>query len=99
MPAYGRCFAVPKIYANRAEGVVKMLETPVECNSCNMVVPFANDVLLLGSKPYNHPLFMASYVKEQKVNYILVDGGSAINIMPKSMMHALGYIIEELLKS
>jgi len=42
---------------------------------------------------------MASYIKEQKVDRILVYEGSAINIMPKSIMHDLGITIEELLKS
>ena len=38
---------------------------------------------------------MTGYVKEQKVNCILVDGGSAINVMPKSTMHDLGITMEE----
>jgi len=39
---------------------------------------------------------MTGYLKEQKVDLILVDGGSAVNIMPKSIMHDLGITIEEL---
>jgi len=44
-------------------------------------------------------MFVAGYIKEQKVEHILVDGGSAINIMPKSTMHDLGITIKDLSKS
>jgi len=42
---------------------------------------------------------VAGYIKEQKVDCILVNGGSAINIMPKSTMCELGITIEEHSKS
>jgi len=64
-----------------------------------MVITFTDDDLLLVSKPHNRPLFVANYIKEQKVNRILVDGELAANIMPKSIMHDLGITIEELSKS
>jgi len=38
-------------------------------------------------------------IREQKFNLILMDGGLAINIMPKSIMHDLGIMVEELPKS
>jgi len=40
---------------------------------------------------------MAGYIKEQKVDRILVDAGSGV-IMPKSIMHKLGITVEELSK-
>jgi len=89
----------PEIYAERVKVVIEMSETPVQCASCNMVVTFKDDDLLPGSKPHNRPLFVAGYIKEQKVDRILIDGGSAINIMPKSTMHDLGITIEEHSKS
>jgi len=55
-----------------------------------MAVTFTNDDLLLGSDPHNRSLFMVGYIREQKVNRILMDGGSATNIMPKSTMHDVG---------
>jgi len=42
---------------------------------------------------------MTGYVRQQKVDRILVDGGSVVNIMPKTTMHAQGIAIEELSKS
>jgi len=53
----------------------------------------------LGSKPHNRPLFVIGYIMEQKVKYILVDRGSAVNIMPKSTMNDLSITVEELSKS
>jgi len=61
-----------------------------------MVVTFTDDDLLLGSKPHNRPLFVAGYVKEQKVDR---NRGSSVNIMPECTMHDLGITIKELSKS
>jgi len=64
-----------------------------------MVVTFTDDDILLGSTPHNRLLFVAGYVKEQKVDRILVNRGSAVNIMPKCTMHELGITIKEFSKS
>ena len=42
---------------------------------------FTNDDRLLGSKIHNRPLFVTGYIREQEVNRILIDGGSAVNIL------------------
>ena len=42
---------------------------------------------------------MTGYIKDQKVDRILINKGLAINIMPKSIMQDLGITIEELSKS
>jgi len=62
-------FQHPEIYGERVKSVVKMSETPVQCASCNMVVTLTDDDLQLSSKPHNRLLFMAGYIKEQKVDY------------------------------
>jgi len=54
---------------------------------------------LLRFKPHNCPLFVTGYIRGEKVKRILIDGGSAINIMPKSTMNDLGVAVGELLKS
>ncbi|KAM2661012.1 hypothetical protein EV2_023369 [Malus domestica] len=59
-------------------------------------IHFTDEDLLLGSKPHNRPLFVSGYVREHKVNRMLVDGGSAINIMPKSTMTTIGIKADEL---
>ncbi|KAK4381161.1 hypothetical protein Sango_2995100 [Sesamum angolense] len=55
--------------------------------------------LLLGSKPHNRPLFVAGYAREQNVNRILIDGGSAVNILPLRTLKELGIPIDELSNS
>ncbi|KAM1666585.1 hypothetical protein ACFX2K_046163 [Malus domestica] len=72
---------------------------PHECATCCAIedaIHFTDEDLLLGSKPHNRPLFVSGYVREHKVNRMLVDGGSAINIMPKSTMTTIGIKADEL---
>ncbi|KAM1626347.1 hypothetical protein TB2_014417 [Malus domestica] len=66
---------------------------PHECATCCAIedaIHFTDENLLLGSKPHNRPIFVFGYVREHKVNRMLVDDGSAINIMPKSTMTTIG---------
>ncbi|KAA0051454.1 ty3-gypsy retrotransposon protein [Cucumis melo var. makuwa] len=49
-----------------------------------MSIDFSDEDLLLGSKLHNRPLYVSGYVREQRVDRILVDNGSAVNIMSKS---------------
>ena len=88
----------PEFYADEVKDVGALTKGFVQCFSCNTAVTFTDDDLLLGSKLHNHPLFVTGYIWEQKVRRIPVDGGSAINIMPKSTMNDLGVTVEELYK-
>ncbi|KAM2374308.1 hypothetical protein ACFXTH_043238 [Malus domestica] len=72
---------------------------PHECATCcatEDAIHFTDEDLLLGSKAHNRPLFISGYVREHKVSRMLVDGGSAINIMPKSTMTTIGIKVDEL---
>ncbi|KAI3453509.1 hypothetical protein Pfo_010172 [Paulownia fortunei] len=42
------------------------------------------------------PLFIIGYTHEQKVNRILIDGGSAVNILPLRTLKKLGIFMDEL---
>jgi len=88
-----------EIYAEKVKGAVEMSETPVQCASCSSIITFTDDNLLLGSKPHNRPLFVAGYINEQKVDCILINGESAVTVMPKATIHDLGITIEELSKT
>ncbi|KAA0061209.1 uncharacterized protein E5676_scaffold157G00320 [Cucumis melo var. makuwa] len=66
------------------------------CDSCCMSISFSDEDLLLGSKLHNRPLYVSGYIREQKLNQILIDNGSAVNILPKSTMNQLGILVEEL---
>ena len=70
-----------------------------KCVACCAVVAFTDDDHLLGSKLHNHPHFVCGYINEGKVNCILIDGGSTVNIMPKLTMRKLGISVSDLSQS
>ena len=53
---------------------------------CSPNLTFTDEDLLLGSKPHNRPLYVSDYAREQKIDRILIDGGSTVNILPKMTM-------------
>ncbi|KAL2906871.1 Exodeoxyribonuclease I, partial [Bienertia sinuspersici] len=67
--------------------------------ACSATLAFTDDDLVLGSKPHNRPLFVTGYIRKQRVNRILMDGGSVVNIMQKSTMTELGITADELNQS
>ncbi|TYK08098.1 ty3-gypsy retrotransposon protein [Cucumis melo var. makuwa] len=69
------------------------------CDSCFISISFSDEDLLLRSKLHNRPLYVSGYVQEQKLNQILIDNGSTVNILPKSTMNQLGISVEELSNS
>ncbi|KAM1794418.1 hypothetical protein ACFX11_034897 [Malus domestica] len=72
---------------------------PHECATCyatHDVINFTDEDLLLGSRPHNRHIFISRYIREHKVNHMLMDDGSAINIMPKSTMTIIGIKVDEL---
>ena len=52
--------------------------------------------LLLGSTPHNRPLFITGYMREQRVNRMLLDGGSVVNNLCLRSMKEHGAMMEEL---
>ena len=64
--------------------------------SSTTIISFSDEDLLLGSTPHNRPLFVVGYIREQKVNCILIDDGSAVNILPLNTMKELGVPLNEL---
>ncbi|KAL0323625.1 UNVERIFIED_CONTAM: hypothetical protein Sangu_1981800 [Sesamum angustifolium] len=74
-------------------------EDSSDADDCMSTITFTDEDLLLGSKPHNSPLFVAGYVREQKVNRILIDRGSTVNILPLRILKELGIPIDELSNS
>ncbi|KAA0059874.1 uncharacterized protein E5676_scaffold184G00780 [Cucumis melo var. makuwa] len=64
-----------------------------------MSISLSDEDLLLGSKLHNRPLYVSGYIREQKLNQILIDNGSAVNILSKSTMNQLGISVKELSNS
>jgi len=88
-----------ELYADKVKDAGPSIKDAAQYVVCNTTITFSDDDLLLGSKPHNHPLFVTGYIREQRVKRILVDGGSAINIMPKSTINDLGITVDDLSKS
>ncbi|KAA0054506.1 retrotransposon gag protein [Cucumis melo var. makuwa] len=61
-----------------------------------MSIDFSDQDLLLGSKLHNRSFYVSGYVREQRVDWILINNGSTVNIMPKSTMRQLGILMDEL---
>ena len=62
------------------------LQQTQECYACSPDLTFTDEDLLLGSKPHNRLLYVFGYALEQQIDCILIDGGSAVNILPKMTM-------------
>ena len=69
------------------------------CAHCHDKMTFVDEDLLLGFKPHNRPPFVSGYIRGERVSRILINDGSAVNIMPKGTMRRLGISMEELSKS
>ncbi|GFZ19588.1 hypothetical protein Acr_28g0002930 [Actinidia rufa] len=65
-------------------------------NNCVACITFSNNDLLLSSMVHNRPLFITRYMREQRVNRILLDGGLAVNILPLCVMKELCITMKEL---
>lgn len=73
--------------------------TSQEVNACGEKVTFTNDDLLLGDTPHNRPLYLVGYMRDERVNRILVDGGTSVNILPIHTVKELGIPMNELSES
>ncbi|KAL0295639.1 UNVERIFIED_CONTAM: hypothetical protein Scaly_3095600 [Sesamum calycinum] len=73
-----------------------LLEKENSSYDCMSTITFIDEDLLLGFKPHNHTLFVVRYAREQKVNRILIDGGSVVNILPLRILKELEILIDEL---
>ncbi|XP_074266177.1 uncharacterized protein LOC141588643 [Silene latifolia] len=89
----------PELYAGKIKDVGELAEQSTQCVSCNAALTFSDEDLLLGSKPHNRPLYVSGYIRGQKVNKILIHGGSGVNLMPKATMKELGIAVDELSSS
>ncbi|KAI3472363.1 hypothetical protein Pfo_031104 [Paulownia fortunei] len=61
----------------------KIMQLPIlSPSNLDILIDLTDEDFLFGSKPHNRPLFITGYTREQKVNRILIDGGSTVNILP-----------------
>ncbi|XP_070014746.1 uncharacterized protein [Nicotiana sylvestris] len=62
-------------------------------------VMFTNDDILLGDIPHNLPLYLVGYMRDERVNQILVNEGSSVNILPIHTVKEIGIPMNELSES
>ncbi|XP_049359184.1 uncharacterized protein LOC125823856 [Solanum verrucosum] len=71
-------------------------EKPIEPSSHEV---HAYNDLLFGETLHNRPLYMVGHVLEKKINKILIDEGSGVNILPIHTLKELGITTGELSES
>ncbi|KAL6529983.1 hypothetical protein OROMI_028628 [Orobanche minor] len=82
--------------ANGKKDEASAIKDKSDDEDCALALAFTEDDFLLGSQLHNRPLFVTGYAREQKVNRMLIDGGSGVNILPPRVMKKLGVPIDEL---
>ncbi|KAH0636131.1 hypothetical protein KY290_036559 [Solanum tuberosum] len=70
-----------------------------EAHTCDTKITFTDNDLLFGETLHNRPLYMVGHVLEKKINRILIDEGSGVNILPIHTLKELGITTEELSES
>ncbi|GAA0157667.1 hypothetical protein LIER_38495 [Lithospermum erythrorhizon] len=50
--------------------------------NCTFSITFTNEDMFLGYGNHNRPLYVSGFACEERVGRILIDGGSAVNLMP-----------------
>ena len=70
-----------------------------EAHVCDTKITFTDNDLLFGEALHNRPLHMVGHVLEKKINRILIDEGSGVNILPIHTLKELGITTGELSES
>jgi len=77
---------------------VEVSQTEVE-ESEVLNMTFTDEDMLLGPKKHNIPLLMFGEIDVLPINRIMIDGGSAINLLPLHTLKKIGYSKGDLSKS
>jgi len=71
--------------------VDEVLSSPLNwCAVCMACVTFSNEDLQLGSENHNRPLYVIDRIGDKRINQILLDCGSAVNLLPLRVLRAIG---------
>lgn len=60
---------------------------------CLALITFTDDYLQPGLIKHNRPLFISGYLNGLEITRIMIDGGSAVNLLPLRMLKRLGIAI------
>lgn len=71
--------------------VDEVLSYPLnQCAACMACVTFSDEDLQLGSANHNRPLYVTGRIGDKRINRILLDCGSAVNLLPLRVLRAIG---------
>lgn len=65
-------------------------------SECLALITFTDDYLQPGLMLHNRPLFISGYLNGLEITRIMIDGGSAVNLLPFRMLKRLGIAIHRL---
>lgn len=68
-------------------------------SECLALITFTDDYLQPGLIKHNRPLFISGYLNGLEIRRIMIDGGSAVNLLPLRMLKRLGIAIHRLAPS
>jgi hypothetical protein len=77
---------------------VEVSQTEIKPNRSDDMI-FNDEDLLLGNKKHNMPLFMFGDIDDLPINHIMVDSGSAINLLLLCTLKKIGYSQRDLSRS
>jgi len=63
---------------------------PNRCAVCMACITFTDEDMQLGSTDHNRPLYVTNMIGDKKINRILLDCGSAVNLLPLRVLQAIG---------
>ena len=67
----------------------EVLSSPLNrCAECIASITFSSEDLQLGSANHNRPLHVTGMIGDRRVNYILLDYGSTVNLVPSTVLKA-----------
>ncbi|KAM2028951.1 hypothetical protein ACFX16_040506 [Malus domestica] len=69
------------------------------CACCLASITFDENDLILGDEYHNRPLYVSGLVGDTSINRILLDCGSAVNLLPLQTLRALGINVRQLTPS
>ncbi|GAA0159809.1 hypothetical protein LIER_16507 [Lithospermum erythrorhizon] len=81
------------------EGQNKIPDQAHDEENCTFAIIFTDEDMLLGDADHNRPLYVSGFACEERVGRILIDGGSAVNLIPLKTLKQLGIAVEDLLHS
>ena len=72
------------------------LAQQAEILECSETVTFTDDDMMLGEKLHNRPLFVSGDLAGERIGRILLDPGSAVNILPLKTLERVGFTPSQL---